>query len=79
MNGAAMDCHDCEEQLYAYLDQELSEMDVRTVREHLTHCTGCTDHFYFEERLLRKVHDACAEERAPEHLRRAVVLRLRRT
>ena len=37
-----MDCGDCLERLYQYLDQELSEEDVATVRGHLADCQGCT-------------------------------------
>ena len=72
-----MDCQDCLERLYQYLDKELSQEDVVAVRGHLEECRGCTDHFYFEEKLIQKVHDACADERAPDRLREQVVLRLR--
>ena len=72
-----MDCGDCLERLYQYLDQELSEEDVATVRGHLADCQGCAHHFYFEERFLQKVHDAVAGDRAPERLRQSVVLRFR--
>ncbi len=72
-----MDCQDCLERLYQYLDKELSVDDVAVVRRHLDDCSGCSDHFYFEARFIQKIRDACADERAPEHLRQRIVLRLR--
>lgn len=72
-----MDCQDCLERLYQYLDRELSEDEIAVVRRHLADCPGCTDHFFFEERLIRKIHDACAGDRAPAELRERIVLRLR--
>ncbi len=72
-----MACHDCLEQLYQYLDKELSEEELATVRHHLEECHGCSDHFYFEARFMRKIHDAFAGERAPGDLRERIVLRLR--
>jgi mycothiol system anti-sigma-R factor len=72
-----MDCDDCLERLYQYLDRELSENDVTVVRQHLDDCEGCSGHFVFEERFIKKVHDACAGDRAPVELRERIVLRIR--
>lgn len=72
-----MDCGDCLERLYEYLDKELSERDVTVVKQHLDDCEGCNDHFVFEARFIKKVHDACAGDRAPSELRERIVLRLR--
>ncbi len=72
-----MDCQDCVERLYQYLDRELSHEEVATVKRHLDDCTGCTDHFFFEERLIQRIRDACSEDRAPDDLRERIVLRLR--
>ncbi len=72
-----MDCQDCLELLYEYLDKELSAEDLATVRRHLDDCRGCSGHFFFEEHLIRKIHDACADDRAPDQLRQRIVLRLR--
>jgi mycothiol system anti-sigma-R factor len=72
-----MDCQDCLEQLYQYLDKELSEAEVKTIRVHLDDCGGCTDHFFFEARFIEKIQKACADDRAPDQLRERIVLRLR--
>lgn len=72
-----MDCQDCLEQLYRYLDKELSAEEIATVQVHLDACGGCTDHFFFEARFIEKIQKACAEDRAPDTLRERIVLRLR--
>jgi mycothiol system anti-sigma-R factor len=72
-----MDCDDCLERLYEFLDQELSEQDVKTVRRHLDACSGCADHFFFEERFLERVRHSCESDRAPESLRQSIILRMR--
>ncbi len=74
-----MDCGDCLKKLYPYLDRELSEHEARVVKAHLDRCRGCADHFVFEEHFLAKVRDVGADERAPERLRQAIVLRLRQS
>lgn len=74
-----MDCGECLERLYPYLDHELSEEEVVVVKQHLSECTGCADHFYFEERFLERVRVVYAGDRAPEHLRRTIILRLRQS
>lgn len=74
-----MDCQHVLERLYEFLDRELSEADVVTVRGHLASCPHCTDRFYFEERFLgrvRRLRDI--GERAPAELRDAIILRLKR-
>lgn len=72
-----MDCQDCLGRLYTFLDKELSPEDVAEVQRHLARCDGCSDHFAFEERFLDRIRGASVDERAPERLRRAIVLRLR--
>ena len=72
-----MDCGDCLERLYQYLDRELSESELGVVKQHLDDCAGCTGHFVFEQRFIERVHDACAGDRAPIELRERIVLRLR--
>ena len=72
-----MDCDDCLERLYQYLDKELSEGDVTVVKQHLEDCEGCSGHFVFEAHFIKKVRDACSGDRAPSTLRERIVLRLR--
>ena len=72
-----MDCGDCLERLYAFLDHELSAEEVVEVKGHLGDCGHCADSFVFEERFLTRVRDCCTEDGAPAELRERIVLRLR--
>ena len=72
-----MDCADCLERLYAYLDRELAPTEVTEVRAHLDDCGGCEDNFVLEERFLARVRDCCQEDVAPTALRTRIVARLR--
>ncbi|HEY8807549.1 MAG TPA: mycothiol system anti-sigma-R factor [Candidatus Limnocylindria bacterium] len=72
-----MDCNDCLERLYSYLDRELSATEVTEVRAHLDDCGGCEDNFVVEERFLARVRDCCHEDTAPAALRTRIVARLR--
>jgi mycothiol system anti-sigma-R factor len=72
-----MDCADCLERLYAYLDRELAPGEVTQVRAHLDDCGGCKDNFVLEERFLARVRDCCQEDVAPTELRTRIVARLR--
>jgi mycothiol system anti-sigma-R factor len=75
-----MECLDCVEtvaRLHLYLDRELSEEEIIVVRQHLESCPHCECRFHFDMSIKRLIHERCAFERAPEHLRLAV-LRLAR-
>jgi mycothiol system anti-sigma-R factor len=72
-----MDCADCLERLYSYLDRELSPAELTNVRTHLDDCGGCEDSFVLEERFLARVRDCCQEDVAPSDLRTRIVARLR--
>lgn len=72
-----MDCGDCLERLYAYLDRELSPAEITAVKSHLSDCGGCEDQFVIEERFLARVRDCCQEDVAPTDLRTRIVARLR--
>jgi mycothiol system anti-sigma-R factor len=72
-----MDCGDCLERLYAYLDRELSPAEITDVKSHLADCGGCEDQFVIEERFLARVRDCCREDVAPTELRTRIVARLR--
>jgi mycothiol system anti-sigma-R factor len=72
-----MDCADCLERLYTYLDRELAPAEVSEVRAHLDECGGCEDSFVLEQRFLARVRDCCQEDVAPTELRTRIVARLR--
>ena len=73
-----MDCTDCNDKLYAYLDRELSPIELTEVRAHLDACGGCEDQFVVEERFLKHVRDCCTDDTAPLDLRSRIIARLRR-
>ena len=72
-----MDCANCLERLYTYLDRELAPAELTEVRAHLDDCGGCEDNFVLEERFLARVRDCCQEDVAPTELRTRIVARLR--
>jgi mycothiol system anti-sigma-R factor len=72
-----MDCDDCVERLYAFLDTELTETEIKAVRSHLEGCDDCDDNFVFEARFLQQLRDCCTSDVAPVELRQRVILKLR--
>ena len=72
-----MDCGDCVERLYAFLDTELSEPEIASVRSHLDGCDDCDDNFVFEARFLEQLKDCCTSDVAPTELRQRVIQKLR--
>ncbi|TMC74489.1 MAG: mycothiol system anti-sigma-R factor [Chloroflexi bacterium] len=72
-----MDCDDCLEKLYAFLDQELTPGERNQVASHLEGCTDCLDNVTFEERFLKVIRDCGTSDVAPAELRRRISERLR--
>lgn len=75
-----MNCMTCIEtvaRLHLYLDRELSVEEVVIVQQHLSDCPDCECRFHFDSGVKRLIHERCTIERAPAHLREAV-LRLAR-
>lgn len=68
-----MNCVETIARLHLYIDHELSADEVAIVQQHLTSCNGCECRFHFDMSLKRLLHDHCAVERAPAHLREAVM------
>ncbi len=71
-----MDCMSCIEsiaRLHLYLDRELSAEEVTIVQRHLLDCPNCDCRFHFDLGLKRLIHERCTIERAPAHLREAVL------
>ena len=73
-----MNCDDCLDKLYAFLDQELGPTDKTEVVKHLEDCAGCGDNLAFEERFLAVIRDCGTSDIAPAELRRRVADQLRR-
>jgi mycothiol system anti-sigma-R factor len=72
-----VDCNDCVERLYAFLDTELTKSELEQVRLHLDGCADCDDNFVFEARFLEQLRDCCTSDVAPADLRERVIRKLR--
>lgn len=62
-------CNSCIENLYPYLDRELSPEEAREVEDHLRRCPPCEELFRFEAGVLRFVSECCKQDHAPERLK----------
>jgi mycothiol system anti-sigma-R factor len=71
-----INCRDCVQVLNSYIDRELSDDDIVTVREHLVACGGCLHLYAFEESVRRLVRLRCREQSAPEALRTRITMSL---
>ena len=70
------DCMDCIEtvaRLHLYIDRELSDEEIIIVQQHLETCQQCDCRFHFDITIKRLIHERCAVERAPDHLRERVL------
>ena len=72
-----MDCNDCVDRLYAFLDSELSADELTAVRSHIARCDDCGDNFDLEARFLAQLKEWCTADVAPEDLRARVTAILR--
>ena len=65
-----VDCGDALDELQRYLDGELPEADLATIRQHLAACYPCADRATFEEQLRALVRERCAESAPPQLIER---------
>ncbi len=72
-----MDCDECLQRLYPFLDRELAEAEVNEVRRHLAECSPCEGSFVFERAFLERIRDCCTSDVAPTALRERIILRFR--
>jgi anti-sigma factor (TIGR02949 family) len=68
-------CDKAKAELEEYLHREVSEIDYLDITEHLATCTDCSQEHLIGLVLTEKVRTAC-QEKAPEELRAAVLVRL---
>ncbi|MSR06085.1 MAG: anti-sigma factor [Gemmatimonadetes bacterium] len=67
-----LNCDDCVEHLYTYLDGELTGETESDVRVHIEGCGDCFGHFEFERTFLRFLEARAKAQCAPEPLRRRI-------
>ncbi len=72
-----MNCFESVARLHLYIDRELSAEEVVVVQQHFKACPDCKCRFHFDVCVKRLIHERCTIEKAPAHLREAV-LRLAR-
>ncbi len=65
------------EQVYSYLDGEMSVTDCEQIRQHLDECGPCLREFGLEEAVKRLVAKHCGCDPAPSELRSKVLVRIR--
>jgi len=63
-----INCTECVEKLYPYLDRQLSDEEIVEVQRHLERCPPCADHFRFEQGILTRIHQVCREVEVPPDL-----------
>lgn len=63
------------EELYAYLDEEVTPSEATAIRAHLTNCDPCAAEQQLEKIVRKLVRRSC-ESRAPETLRMRIVERI---
>jgi anti-sigma factor (TIGR02949 family) len=72
-----MDCNDCVERLYVFLDLELGEKELAAVSAHVSGCDECGDELGLEARFLDRLRDCFTSDVAPMELRERVIQKLR--
>jgi anti-sigma factor (TIGR02949 family) len=71
-----MNCRECSDHLYEYLDRELTLDVEREIRQHLADCPPCGEHFDFEKLFLTFLRARCRAQGAPPELKRKILREL---
>lgn len=71
-----IDCEEVLEQLYGYLDGELTRDREAEVRRHLAQCAPCLATSRFETAFLRFLEARTQAEHAPDRLKKRILERL---
>jgi mycothiol system anti-sigma-R factor len=76
-NPHKVPCSEVLEQVYYYIDHEMSQADCEDIREHLDECGPCLREFGLEEAVKKLVAKHCGCDPAPADLRSKVLVRIR--
>jgi anti-sigma factor (TIGR02949 family) len=68
-----MNCRECREHLYEYLDREITVELEQEIRQHLTDCPPCGEHLDFEKLFLGFLRVRCRTQGAPPDLKRRIL------
>jgi mycothiol system anti-sigma-R factor len=69
------DCGEVLNQVFEYLDGELTDSDVAKIQEHLDECNPCLREHDLDLALKALVRRSCAE-RAPQDLRARIMMQI---
>jgi len=72
-----INCTRAMQQLWDFLDQELTDEQMRAVRHHLDSCSDCLPHGAWGERFLQALHSLRDEQMMPAELKARVIEKLR--
>jgi mycothiol system anti-sigma-R factor len=75
-NPHATPCSQVLDQVYSYLDGEMTEHDRSHIRQHLIECAPCLKEYDLDEALKALVRRSCSGESAPEELRLKIMTRI---
>jgi mycothiol system anti-sigma-R factor len=64
-----VNCRECLEHMWQYIDGELDVVETDELQRHLAQCRECFSEAEFERRLKEMMRRACGGEQAPAHLR----------
>lgn len=71
-----VDCREVLEEVYLYLDGELTDADKAAIRTHLDECSPCLRKYGLEQEVKALVARCCGGDAAPDGLRAKVLARL---
>ena len=72
-------CTECMEQIYPFLDRELSGAEQLEVRQHLSLCRDCLDRFRFEGNVLRALGTVGRKVGCPEDTKQRLLKAIGKT
>ncbi|MBI4503176.1 MAG: mycothiol system anti-sigma-R factor [Gemmatimonadetes bacterium] len=67
-----LECTEVVENLYGYLDEELTAEVKAAVRAHISQCPDCFDHCQFERAFLRFLEARSRAQNAPPELKKRI-------
>jgi mycothiol system anti-sigma-R factor len=73
----SMNCEEAYNEIYEYLDRELSESELSIVRQHLEDCPPCAHHFQFEGTVVRYIREQGSREKCPAAVAKTILMGFR--
>ncbi len=74
---ARTDCKSAMQELWDYVDCELTPQRMAAMKRHLTECAHCHPHAEFAERFLHALHETRVDCGCPNEVRAKVMAKLR--